>query len=40
MIVQVIGLAGLSVKEGILAVFWTDAKALRRRAVVPGRVIW
>ena len=40
MIVQVIDSAGLSVKEGILAVFVTEAKALRGRAVVRGRVIW
>ena len=40
MIVQVIGFAGLSVKEGILAVLSTEAKARRSRAVVRGRVIW
>ena len=40
MIVQVMGFAGLSVKEGILAVFLTEAKALRSRAVVRGRVPW
>ena len=40
MIVQRIGFAALSVKEGILAVFLTEAKALRSRAVVRGRVIW
>ena len=40
MIVQVIGFAALSVKEGILAVFLTEAKVLRSRAVVRGRVIW
>ena len=40
MIVQVIGFAGLSVKEGILAAFSTEANALRSRAVVRGRVSW
>ena len=39
MIVQLIGFAGLSVKEGILVVFLTEAKALRSRAVVRARVI-
>ena len=39
MIVQVIGFAALAVKEGILAVLLTEAKALRSRAVVRGRVI-
>ena len=34
MIVQVIGFAGLQLKEGILAVFLTEAKALRSRAAV------
>ena len=40
MIVQVMGFAGLSVKVGILAVFATEAKPLRSRAVVRGRVSW
>ena len=40
MLVEGIGFAGLSVKEGILAALLTDAKALRIRAVVRGRVIW
>ena len=40
MLVQVIGFAGVSVKEGIIAVFSTEAQALRSRAVVRGRVIW
>ena len=40
MLVQVIRFAGVSVKEGILAVLLTEAKALRSRAVVRGRVIW
>ena len=40
MVVQVIGFAGVSVKEGILAVSLTEAKALRSGAVVRGRVIW
>ena len=40
MLVQVIGFAGVSVKEGILAVFLTEAKALRSRSLVRGRVSW
>ena len=40
MIAEVVGFAGLSVKEGMLAVFSTEAKALRSRAIVRARVIW
>ena len=40
MLVQVIGFAGVSVMERILAVLSTEAQALRSRAGVRGRVIW
>jgi hypothetical protein len=38
MILQAIGFAGISVKEGIPGGISTEAKALRSRAVVRGRV--